>query len=123
MDIARECIGSCIKSIYLADLTGGEHSYITGHGGKDLDVILYAPGCRELDGSSEEALERALDEAARIIISEVFGFDPIEKLGIPNVIEIHVVRSKEDAPYWNMIFSRFSRLIKVWDEEKGLISA
>ncbi|MEB3806534.1 MAG: hypothetical protein GSR73_03360 [Desulfurococcales archaeon] len=86
-------------------------------------MILYAPGCTELDEDSEEALERALDEAARIIISEVFGFDPIEKLGIPNVIEIHVVRSEEDAPYWNMIFSRFSQLIKVWDEEKGLISA
>ncbi|MCE4618738.1 MAG: hypothetical protein F7C37_04770 [Desulfurococcales archaeon] len=116
--ILRECGVNCVKSIYLADLTGAEHSYIQGHGGKDLDIIVFAPGCEALNKDVERLIESSLDEAARIVINEVLGFDPVEKLGIPNVIEIHIVRSEEDTPYWNLIFSRFSRLIKVWDSEE-----
>lgn len=118
LKVLRECGLDCIETVFLADLTGAEHSYIQGHGGKDLDIILYAPGCSELDGEAERLIESTLDEASRLAISETLGFDPVEKLGIPNVIEVHIVRSKDDVPYWNMIFSGYSRLIRVWERPR-----
>ncbi|MCE4619478.1 MAG: hypothetical protein F7C33_00470 [Desulfurococcales archaeon] len=113
-----DCIGpGCIKGVYIADLTGGEPSYLQDHGGKDVDIIIYAPSCEGLD---ENVLESGLDQSARIVIAEVLGFDPIEELRIPNVIEIHVVRGPEDAPYYNMLNSRYSRLVKVWPPSNPL---
>ena len=111
-----ECISpECIRGVYIADLTGGEPSYLQEHGGKDIDIIVYAPNCSSLD---EGVLESSLDQAARIIIAEVLGFDPIEELGIPNVIEVHVVHGPEDAPYYNMLYSKYSRLQRVWPPSK-----
>jgi len=112
----QECFGGCLERVYLADLTGGEHSYIQGHGGKDLDIILYAP-CPDLDRERlEEEIEKALEPIVRLAIEEALGFDPIKTLGIPNVVEIHIVRDRRDHPYWNMVHSRVSRLIKVWEK-------
>jgi hypothetical protein len=111
--VVRSCIGDCVEAVYAADLTGGEPNYLQNHGGKDIDLIIYAPSCQGLD---EKILETSLDQAARIVISEVLGFDPIEVLGIPNVIEIHVVRGPEDMPYYNMLSSRYSKLARIWSK-------
>jgi len=111
---ARECFNGCLDSIYYADMTGGEHSYIQGHGGKDQDIVIYAP-CPDLPREElEENIESNLEAAARIVISEALGFDPVEKLGIPNVVEIHIVRDERDTPYYNLVHSRVSRLVRAW---------
>ncbi len=108
------CLDGCLREIYLADMTGGEHSYIQGHGGKDQDIVIYAP-CRHLDRERlENEIEGSIEPVARIIIEEVLGINPIEVLGIPNVIEIHIVRDERDTPYWNMINSKLARLVRVW---------
>jgi len=113
-EASGECFRGCLDSIYLADLTGGEHSYIQGHGGKDQDIIVYAP-CPDLPREKlEEEVEGALEPIARLVIHEALGFDPVEELGIPNVVEVHIVRDERDAPYYNMVFSRVSRLIRAW---------
>lgn len=119
IEYSRECTGDCLREVYLADLTGAEHSYVQGHGGKDQDIIIYAP-CPDLPRRElEEALEEAVEPIARLLVSEALGFDPIEKLGIPNVIEIHIVRDERDTPYYNMIHSPFRRLIRVYPRPGG----
>ena len=117
VEYSRDCLDDCLREIYLADLTGAEHSYVQGHGGKDQDVIIYAP-CPQLPRRElERVLEESIEPIARLVVSEALGFDPIEKLGIPNVIEIHIVRDERDAPYYNMIVSPVRRLIRVWPRE------
>ncbi len=118
VEARRECFDSCLEAVYLADLTGAEHSYIQGHGGKDQDVIVYAP-CPHLPREElEREIEESLEPIARIVVSEVLGFDPIEKLGIPNVVEVHVVRDERDTPYYNLVKSKVSRLIRAWPREE-----
>lgn len=100
--LSPRCGIPCLKTIYFSDLTGGEHSYIEGHGGKDLDLILYTP-C-ELDREALEArLEECIENIITLLLYEVLDEDPKKVLGIPNIIEIHIVRDRRDLPYYNMI--------------------
>ncbi len=101
-DLAEACGIPCLEAIYFSDLTGGEHSYIEGHGGKDLDLILYTP-C-ELDRETlEDQLESCIENTITLLLSEILSDDPKTLLGVPNIIEIHIVRDKRDLPYYNMV--------------------
>ena len=105
-----------IKEIYIADLTGGEHSYIAqGYGGKDLDVIIYVEGLlsRNEKKKIENSIESCIENTINIILNELFSDDPKKLLGVPNLVEIHMVSGKEDIPYYNMIKSRSRSLIKL----------
>ena len=99
---SNSCGLECLKAIYFADLTGGEHSYIEGHGGKDLDLILYTPCDIDRD-RLEEGLERCIENTIDLLLSETLAGNPKTLLGIPNIIEIHIVRGRRDLPYYNMI--------------------
>ncbi len=96
------CGLECLEAIYFADLTGGEHSYIEGHGGKDLDLILYTP-CNIDREKLEDTLEKCIENVVDLLLSETLARNPKTLLGIPNIIEIHIVRGKKDLPYYNMI--------------------
>ncbi|MEB3861419.1 MAG: hypothetical protein GSR84_04275 [Desulfurococcales archaeon] len=110
--LAGPCGIPCLDSIYFSDLTGGEHSYIEGHGGKDLDLILYTP-C-ELDREKvEESLESCIESAVTLLLSEMLTDDPKKILGIPNIIEVHIVRDRRDLPYYNMVKYRSRTLTRL----------
>ncbi len=110
---SKDCFEDCLREIYIADLTGGQHSYYSGHGGKDLDIIIMSEKCqKEID---ESILEKKLEETVFFVLEEYFGVDFYKLLGIPNIVEIHVVTGPECYPYYQMIKNRSSALIKLWE--------
>ncbi len=112
----ESCIGNRrIEGIYIADLTGGEHSYNQGYGGKDLDIIIHVEGCYDKVAKRqfESNVEYCIENTISIILNEYFGCDPKKLLDIPNLIEIHVVSGKDDIPYYNMIKARSRSLIRL----------
>ncbi len=110
--IASSCNIPCLDSIYFSDLTGGEHSYMEGHGGKDLDLILYTP-CDVDRDRLERGLESCIENAVTLLLSEMLTDDPKKMLGIPNIIEVHIVRDRRDLPYYNMIKYKSRTLTKL----------
>jgi len=113
----RECFNGCLEEVYIGDLTGGEHSYVEGHGGRDLDIIIkLRTGCKH---AVEEDVEKVLEDAVSIVLEEVFGVDFHRLLGIPNIIEVHIVDGPDAFPYYQMIESSSPCLVKVWPKERG----
>ncbi len=113
-DTGPVCGLNCIETIYVADLTGGEYSYAGYHGGKDMDIIVYNPCETPLDARVlEDRIESCLENAIGIVLNEFLGVEPKKILGIPNIVEIHVVRDKRDFPYYNMIKSRSSAITRL----------
>ncbi|MEB3787604.1 MAG: hypothetical protein GSR78_02480 [Desulfurococcales archaeon] len=113
-DTGPVCGLNCIERIYVADLTGGEYSYAGYHGGKDMDIIVYNPCETPVDARVlEDKIEECLENAIGIVLNEFLGVEPKRILGIPNIVEIHVVRDKRDFPYYNMIKSRSSAITRL----------
>ncbi|MEB3765973.1 MAG: hypothetical protein GSR77_07420 [Desulfurococcales archaeon] len=114
IDPEASCYRDCIKEIYLADLTGGQHSYYSGHGGKDLDIIIVLDeNCK--DKINEKSIEKRIEENVYFILQEIFDEDFYKLLGIPNIIEIHLVTGPDCYPYYQMVANRSRSLIKVWE--------
>jgi hypothetical protein len=71
--------------LYLSDVHGGEPS--EGLGGKDIDLILDCPS--EVD---TEAIEEELEQVIYGWLQRLLGGDPYQRLGIPNIVELHTTR-------------------------------
>ncbi len=113
IEFNSECFNGCLEEVYIADLTGGQHSYYNGHGGKDLDIILkLREGCKRHE--TEEGVERSIEEAVSFVLEELFGQEFHKLLGIPNIIEIHVVDGPDCFPYYQLVKSKSPTLLRVW---------
>ena len=82
-----ECLGKIgAKSVYLVELHGGEH-IVEDFGDKDIDLLVE---CGADCGWSDD-LDSVTENTVAEILGEMLGANPYRVLGVPNIVEIHVI--------------------------------
>jgi len=110
--IVKEFGYSTVEEIYYADLHGGKPANIGCHGGKDIDLIVKVSKTSNLN---VEEIEKRMENSILKVLNEILGINVKEAVGIPNIIELHVIEGDSGKSSYmgyivNSIYSRGSPL-------------
>ena len=106
-----EILGCKVEAIYYADLHGAEPAALGDVGGKDIDFIIKVSKHSQVEAND---IEGALESLVVGELSKMLGEDVRKLVGIPNVVEVHVVRDFRENKMGFSASSYFAPAILIW---------
>lgn len=108
---AVEVLGEAVEEAYYVDLHGGEPANFECMGDKDVDLILKLSEKPNIDLN---VFEEVLEEEVSNILSEILGFNVKDVVGVPNIVELHIVEEGSRSYVDKILYSKQTPPILIW---------